>query len=248
MKASSMAVFYKNDSRVKFSFIDKCYNNDLSERGKEAKVFFYTLCREIFKKNLEIYDRAGITFPMLYGERTCYSSIGASLHDMGYAHMSEWGIGFREEASSEESNEEPLYRRVDFWCEKDDRQFWLEFKHFDINIGKNAKNIKSNNIFSSVENKITEALDQVFKIKICKKGYKLAIFNTYLWFHEGHEPKESMNDILQKVIDSFVGLKNVRRGKVLYGVMDFTKCYKDYKFFLNDDRVSHVLMIGIVYL
>lgn len=166
---------------------------------------------------------------------------------MGYAHMSEWGIGFREE-DSDDKNDEPSYRRVDFWCEKNKEQFWLEFKHLALNIGKNAKIIKSNDVFSAMQNRVHEALDQIFKIKIFENGYKLAIFNMHLWFHKDQEPEENKALLLEKVADSFMEVEKVRKGKVMFGIMDFSQCYEDYDFFLNDDKVPYILMIGIIYL
>lgn len=237
-------VDFRTDSKIIFSFIDKYYNIN-TENGKIVKKFFKELCKNVFQKNLDIHMRSRLTFPILYGERTCYSTIGASLHDMGYAHMSEWGIGFRDEGGNDG---ESIYRRVDFWCEKNNRQFWLEFKHFNFYIGHGAKRIHSDDIFFRVKDKITGALKQIQQIKLCEKGYKLAIFNSYLWFHENQEPNEDMKKILERILDSFVEIKEIRKEKVLCGVMDFTQCYKKYNFFLNNDKVAYVMMIGVVYL
>lgn len=179
---------FKQDSKIVFSFVDKFYNID-TDNGIIVKDFFRELCKNVFQKNLDIHVRTDLTFPMLYGERTCYSAIGASLHDMGYAHMSEWGIDLEDKGGKSGKS---IYRRVDFWCKKNDRQFWLEFKHFHFYIGSGAKRIHSDDIFFRVKDKITGALKQIQQIEPHKKGYKLAIFNTYLWFHENQEPKEEM--------------------------------------------------------
>lgn len=239
MKASRHDGFiYKNDLRVKYDFIDKYYNSDLSERGKEAKAFFYTLCREIFKKNLEIYDRSGITFPIVYGERCAYSSISASLHDMGYAHMSEWGV--RAKFLNSEANCKRR-RLVDFWAWKENKAFWLEFKFLWFNLGGKVA-------FQEQESIVLKAIEQAEGIQ--KEGTKIALCNISLWI--GSSINISIDELKKKRdenIESFLKIKGIQKERVLCAVLDFSECYQDYIFYDDSgkDKTPYVLIFGVVY-
>lgn len=231
-------VFYIRDSRIKYTFCDGHYN-DLTKRGVQAKNFFDNLCREIFKKNLEIHERTDLTFPIAYSERSAYSSIGASLHDMKCAHMSEWGIKARyliDEGDSEK------YRRVDFWVmqeiDKEKRVFWLEFKFLCFNI-------RGQKVFLKKEPRILKAIDQIKQIST--EGSKIALCTTVLCLNDSKNMDiEKLSEKKDQIIKSFLEIEDIQKERIVYCVLDFSECYKEYKFYHNNDRIPYIVIFGVI--
>lgn len=226
---------YLKDLRVKYELIEN-YFKASSKKLEKLREFFNSLCREIFKKNLEIYDRAGITFPIIYGERCAYSSIGASLHDLGYAHMSEWGV----KATPLDNETEDLRRRhVDFWVWNNKKSLWLEFKFLSFNLGGKVS-------FLEKEPKVLEGIEQIKEIP--HKGAKIALYNIPLWLSDSKQMSvKELRDKRDKNIESFLKIQGIKKEKVLCGVLDFSECYKEYKFYQSKDRVPYMLIFGVIH-
>ena len=234
---------------VEYSLIDKFYKSDTSyTRGKEViggrktKEFFDNFCQIIFRKNLEMYERSGF-FPLAYTEKNTYSSISATLDEMECSHISEWGLDCNRREDEEKSNR---YRFVDFWCEKDGYEFWIEAKAISMNIGKNAYW----EFTTRDDSLIREAITQVRDVKSLQdgEGVKIAWLTISTWYRENQQPDESDLETVPKEIAKQLSTYLDKRSDMglLCGVLDFRKCIEKYDLFDSDEKVPYMIVAGIV--
>lgn len=240
---------FKEEILVEYRLIDKYYKSDVSytkgksiKGGRKTKEFFDEFCQIIFRKNLEMYEKTGY-FPLAYTEKNTYSSISATLDEMEYTHISEWSLECKKRQGDNEDNR---CRFVDFWCEKDDYEFWIEAKAISMNVGKNAYwEFKTRD-----DALIREAITQVRDVKTSKdgEGIKIALLTISTWYREGQKAEDNEIEKIPSIVAKELSAYLDKRSDMglLCGVLDFGKCVENYDLFGSDEKVPYMIVAGIV--
>lgn len=210
--------------------------------GEKQKSFLTIFVKSFLEKILKC-TRDRVFFPLAYTEKNTYSSISATLDEMECSHISEWGLDCNRREDEEKSNR---YRFVDFWCEKDGYEFWIEAKAISMNIGKNAYW----EFTTRDDSLIREAITQVRDVKSLQdgEGVKIALLTISTWYRENQQPDESDLETVPKEIAKQLSTYLDKRSDMglLCGVLDFRECIEKYDLFDSDEKVPYMIVAGIV--
>lgn len=250
--------FINNKKLCQYRLLKDYYKpNSFSKSGQLFERFFDEFCQNVFDENLRIFSDIG-ELPLVYGEKTGYSSIAYSLHKMGYYAWSECRLDFIEKQKGAKTKKNK-WNFVDFWCMRDKNAFeaWIEVKCIGFNANGKGDFAKQNEtIFKDLREKILKLKDAVKEEKLATTAFKVSLFVVPVYYYcsvahkvdlDALESDLQIQEILEQEMQKYKYDDNGSKG-LLLGILDLResiganhKSWKDWGY-----RVPFIALGAIV--
>lgn len=231
--------FINNKKLCQYRLLKDYYKpNSFSKSGQLFERFFDEFCQNVFDENLRIFNDIG-ELPLVYGEKTGYSSIAYSLHKMGYYAWSECRLDFEERQKGAKTKKNK-WNFVDFWCMRDKNAFeaWIEVKCMGFNAcGKSDFAIQNEIIFDELRQKMFNFKSVIKKEKLATTAFKVSLFVVPVYYYcsvahkvdlDALESDLQIQEILAKEMKNYKygGSNYVGNKGLLLGILDLRTSIK----------------------
>lgn len=229
--------FLNNKNLCQYRLLKDYYKpNSFSKSGQLFEKFFDNFCQNIFDENLRIFSNIG-ELPLVYGEKTGYSSIAYALHNMGYYAWSECRLDYEAKIDKDKTKKNK-WNFVDFWCLEQNKKFeaWIEVKCLWFNANGRGKFAEQNeSIFNELRKKMFNFKSIIKQEKLANIAFKVSLFVIPIYCN--HNAKKQINldndlyfdiqEILEQEMKKYkYGGKYVGKKGLILGVLDLRSSIK----------------------